>query len=186
MLTTAKLALAEFIPSKRLSPFALLSYIDVDALAPRKPVACAFAPGQRCTNCNWGRLAAGDTIARATRLPQLLGERSCFKLLNRQKFKKRYKKAEIVKKKHKTSTYNSKMNKKDICGHNSVPQLQLKVSMSSTLHCQASAVQKAARISAISSPFAKRRSYHAPSTTKVILSNTATRSLARHIGLWSI
>lgn len=44
-----------FIPSKRFSPFALLSYICSrhgrrDALAPRMP-SCALAPGQRCVNC---------------------------------------------------------------------------------------------------------------------------------------
>ena len=43
-----------FIPSKRFSPFALLSYICShgrrDALASRMP-SCALAPGQRCVNC---------------------------------------------------------------------------------------------------------------------------------------
>ena len=41
---------AAFIPSKRFSPCALLSYIDIAMRWPQGGPYCAFAPGQRCNN----------------------------------------------------------------------------------------------------------------------------------------
>ena len=41
-----------FIPSRRISPLALLSYIDkIPMRWPQRCSNCALAPGQRCINC---------------------------------------------------------------------------------------------------------------------------------------